>query len=198
MNDDSEEYTGDDSMDDPDFDAVSEEEVNGRIFDPGSEILIKHGDNGLSVGAYVGVTDFGVIFRATYRMKVVQDQVDAETVNIIRAGLASSTVAELKVMAEEEEISLKGLNKKSEIVEEITDSFIAAVNANMEPHEELVLLKRSVLTFLPWSEITQIERADEYLEEKELERFSISLDQFRGISEDEVTVPPGDDGAKDE
>lgn len=196
MNDDAEDFVGPDD-DDPDFDAVSDDEIGGRIFDPGSEILIHHGDGALSVGAYIGLTDFGVIYRATYRMKMVQEEIDAETRNGIRGGLLSNTVAELREMAEQEEMSLKGLKKKSEIIEELTDYIVAQVNKNMETHEELVMLKRSVLTFLPWSEVTQIERADEYLEEKELQRFSVSLDEFRGIHEDEATVPPSEEGVKD-
>jgi len=194
----SEDGMDEDGVDDPDFDGVSEDEVNGRIFDPGSEILIQHADGGQSVGAYVGLTDFGVIYRATYRMKTVQEQVDGETANLVRESLFRSTVAELKAIAEEEEISLKGLKKKSEMVQEITDVMISQMNALMEPHEELVLLKRTVMTFLPWSEVTRIERAEEYLEEKELERFSVSLDQFKGISEDEATVSQDEVGAKDE
>lgn len=196
VNDDAEDFVGPED-DEPDFDAVSDDEIGGRIFEPGSEILIQHGEGGLSVGAYIGLTEFGVIYRATYRMKMVQEQVDPEIVNGIRSGLMLNTVAELRVMAEEEELSLAGLKKKSEIIEELTDYIVAQVNKNMEPHEELVMLKRSVLTFLPWHEVGQIERAEEYLEEKELERFSQSLDAFKGIPEDEATVPPSEAGKSD-
>lgn len=186
------------NVDDPDFDDVSEEEANGMIFVPGSEILILLADGKKTAGAYVGLTEFGVIFRATYRMKMIQETVDTETANLIRESMFRKTVAELKELAEEEGISLKGAKKKVEMVAEITDCMIAEVNALMEPHEELVALKRTVMTFLPWQEVARIERADEYLEEKDLERFSVSLDQFTGIDENDPAIGSDESKVSDE
>jgi hypothetical protein len=188
--------------DDNESDGMNEdgttEDGDDYVFEPGSDVLVYLPEGGMTVGAYVGMTDYGVILKVTYRMKMVQDRMDIETRNKFKAALWTYTIAGLKELAEENEIAITGLRKKEEIVAEISDVMLAQADAMMEPHEELVPLKRPVMTFLPWQEITRIERAEEHLEEIELTEFSQSLDAFVGITEDEASVSQDEVGVKDE
>lgn len=180
------------------FDDITEEEEEGLIFTTGQDILISLVDGGLSVGAFVGLSDFGVIYRATYRMRVVQERTNVETRNRFKVALWTHTIAELREMAENEGIALTGLRKKNEIILELSDAMVAMADEMMEPHEELVALKRTVMTFLPWSEVKSIERADEYLEEQELMQFSESLDSFMGIDLMASDMGPNEQKVPDE
>lgn len=185
--------------DEEDFDGISEEEAEGLIFSTGQDILITMADDGeVSVGAFVGLSEFGVIYRATYRMMLVQDRTNVETRNRFMASLWTHTVSELREMAANEEISLVGLKKKGEIIAELADSMVAMADEMMEPHKALVPLKRSVMTFLPWQEVKMIERADEYMEERDLAAFSESLEQFMGVDLVAADATLSEEKAKDE
>jgi hypothetical protein len=189
----------DGSGDEEDFDGISEEEAEGLIFQTGQDILITMADEGeVSVGAFIGLSEFGVIYRATYRMMLVQDRTNVETRNKFMASLWIHTIAELKEIAANEEISLMGLKKKGEIIAELADSMVAMADSMMEPHKALVPLKRSVMTFLPWHKVDMIERADEYMEERDLAAFSESLEQFMGVDLVAADATLSDEGAKDE
>lgn len=176
----------------------SEEENDDFVFEPGSDVLVYLPEGSMTVGAYVGMTDFGVILKVTYRMKMVQDKMDIETRNKFKAALWTYTIPGLKELALENEIALTGLKKKQEMVMEISDVMLAQADEMMEPHEELVPLKRPVMTFIPWQEITRIERADEHLEEIELVEFSQSLDEFMGVPLEGLDMGTSEVGAKDE
>ena len=188
-----------DNMEEPDemnepLDRISEEEADGVIFEVGQDILIHLVEGGVTVGAFIGLSDFGVVHRATHRMLKVVDQYDEAFRNRLRANLSMETVADLRKMAADEEIGLTGLRKKVEIVEEIVDVMIAKFEDSFETRDELTPLKRSIVTFHTLAEVKMIERADEYLEEKELVRFGNSLDKFTGITDD----PLGNDKTKGE
>jgi hypothetical protein len=158
-----------------------EDYVDDDIFGEGESVLIDKEDGTLYIGLFMGFTDQGVITKNTHRMEKIQDRLSPAFRNDFKVGLFKKTVAELKELAEEEEISLTGLRKKNEIVAEISDVMLARAENELEERTEFVNLKRPVLSFLPWHKIDEMRRLSEYLEEMDLQEFSTSLDMFVGI-----------------
>lgn len=178
---------------------MSEEEnnegyVDDDVFQEGESVLITKEDESLSIGLFVGIMDFGLITKNTHRTEKIDDRFSPAFRNDFKVGLFKKTVAELKEMAEEEEISLMGLRKKNEIVAEMSDVMLSRAENELESREAFVALKRPVLSFLPWPEIREIRRLSEYLEEQDLQEFSTSLDMFAGI--DAVGPDMGSEASK--
>jgi len=171
-----------------------EEEFDEDVFQPGESVLITKDDESLSIGLYVGLTDFGLITKNTHRMEKIQDRLSPAFRNDFRVGLMKKTVAELRELAADEEISLTGLKRKDHIIAEISDVMLARAEEELEERTEFVVLKRPVLSFLAWHKVDEIRRLSEYLEEMDLQEFSDSLDMFAGI--DLVGPDMGSDEAK--
>jgi hypothetical protein len=174
----------------PDEDYIDDDDM----FQEGESVLITKEDLTMAIGLFVGLTDFGVITKGTHRTEKMQDRLTPAFRNDFTVGLYKLTVAELKDMAAEEDISLVGLKKKIDIVNEVADVMMARMESQLEPREEFVALKRPVLTFTPWHKLEEMRRLSEFLEEMELQEFSDSLDMFSGI--DAVGPDMGSDEQK--
>jgi hypothetical protein len=172
-----------------------DEDFEGEdIFNEGESVLIDKEDGTLFIGLFVGFTDQGLITKNTHRMEKIQDRLSPAFRNDFKVGLFKRTVAELRAIAEDEEIALTGLRKKDEIVAEMADVMLARAEAQLEERTEFVVLKRPVLSYLPWHKIDEMRRLSEYLEEMDLQEFSDSLDMFAGI--DAVGPDMGSDESK--
>lgn len=158
-----------------------EDYVEEDIFNEGESVLIDKEDGTLYIGLFVGFTDQGLITKNTHRMEKIQDKLSPAFRNDFKVSLFKKTIAELKELADEEEIALTGLRRKDEIVAEISDVMLARAESELEERTEFVVLKRPVLSYLPWHKIDEMRRLSEYLEEMDLQEFSTSLDMFSGI-----------------
>lgn len=168
------------------------------VFQEGESVLITKEDESLAIGLFVGIMDFGLITKNTHRTEKIADRFSPAFRNDFRVGLMKKTVEALKEMAVDEEISLVGLRKKNEIIEEMTDVMLARAENEMEEREAFITLKRPVLSFLPWPEIKEVRRLSEYLEEQDLQEFSTSLDMFSGIEAVGPDVSPEASKVSDE
>lgn len=173
------------------FDEVSDEEAEGKIFEPGQGILITL-EEGNAAGYFIGLSDFGLVYRATHRMTNVTDYISERAVNELLLRFGMKTKQELvDYAASELDMELPLGAKKKELVAEIVQALVDGAESQLVSRKEFVELKRTIMTFLPWHEIRGIESSDEHMEEKELRVFGDSLEEGLKLDENDSVVFPG-------
>lgn len=178
------------------FDGISEEEANGQIFKQGQSILIETEDS-YRAGAFIGLSDFGVIFRATHKMREVEVEVDEDSIVDLIEDLSVKTIAQLKEFAAAQGVTFTGCKVKADYVAALVQHMVDVAREE-GPRKEMVELKRTIMTFLPWPEVLGIEATTEWLEEQNLSDFSAELAAFSGLVQDDSAVVQDEPQGSDE
>jgi len=178
------------------FDGISEEEANGQIFKQGQSILIET-EESYEAGAFIGLSDFGVIYRATHKMQEVEIEIDEQGLQNLIEDLSVKTIAQLKEFAAAQGVVFTGCKVKADYVAALVQHMIEEAQED-GPRKEMVELKRTIMTFLTWNQIIRIEATTEWLEEQNMSNFSAELASFSGLVLEDTAVAQDDSQASDE
>lgn len=177
-------------MDENNDDYEDHDQPNFNLFSAGNAVVVETND-GIKAGPFLGMLEYGIAIRMTIRQGDAQTKLAPSSIAAIRSDLKDMTVAELKEIAVDEEISLSGLTKKEEIVSAITSALILDIEAGLAKKVNLVELAVPITTFIPWQEIVNIYDGAEWVKDQEVAEFRDSMPDIPIIPQDNEVVPPG-------